>query len=481
MRNRFVKLASIVTMLALTLTGCSLIAVDPVMQADEDMATLVKEYSVPVVTYDGGEITKFNVTADYYNQYSYMYYIYSMYGYTLDESQAQDILKNVAEAHMNTRATLLKADEMGIALTDDEIAECESAGQTSYQEAYDTAYASAEGDTDELKQKATEYSLYEQGETLEEFVNQQKWTKIVDKVEEAVKTNVTEISDDDLQTAYTAKTAEDQSTYENDLSTFETDMNDPDKIITWMPEGYRTVKHILVKVDESVLTPVTDAYNALATAQSQLTGLQSELDSVNADADATVAPDATAAATEVATVAPTGTPRPLADIQADIDAKVAEIATLQTDLDAKKATCIASVQTKLDEIYAKLAAGEAFDDLMAEYGEDPGMQSDPAMTRGYYVSATSTTWDTHFRDGAMALASVGDYTLEPVISSSGVHIIYYNSDVPPGAVPLADIHDQFYTVALSDAQDTYMSEQLASWVAALNPVYTLDNFSASAE
>ncbi len=477
MRNRFVKLASIVTMLALTLTGCSLIAVDPVMQADEDMATLKKEYSAPVATYDGGTVTKFDVTADYYNQYSYMYYIYSMYGYTMDESQAQGILQNVVEAHMNTRATLLKAEEMGITLTDDEIAECESAGQTSYQEAYDKAYESAEGDSEELKQKNTEYALYEQGETLEEYINQQKWTKIVDKVEEVVKANVAEISDDDLEAAYTAQLAEDQAAYESNLSTFETDMNDPEKVITWMPEGYRTAKHILVKVDESVLTPVTDAYAALATAQTALDALKAELTTATAP-EATVQPDATATAEATAEATAAATPRPTADIQADIDAKAAEVATLETDLATKKAACIATVQGKLDEIYQKLASGESFDSVMAEYGEDPGMQEDPSMTRGYLVSATSTTWDTHFRDAAMALQNVGDYTLEPVISSSGVHIISYHSDVTPGAVPLEDIRDAFYTAALTEAQDSYMQEQLSSWVAALNPVYKLDNFYA---
>ena len=39
------------------------------------------------------------------------------------------------------------------------------------------------------------------------------------------------------------------------------------------------------------------------------------------------------------------------------------------------------------EIDARLAGGEDFMALMAEYGEDPGMQNEPTATRGYYVSA----------------------------------------------------------------------------------------------
>ena len=35
------------------------------------------------------------------------------------------------------------------------------------------------------------------------------------------------------------------------------------------------------------------------------------------------------------------------------------------------------------EVIAKLEAGEDFESLIAEYGEDPGMQNEPTMSRGY--------------------------------------------------------------------------------------------------
>ena len=473
MKNRFVKLACILTMLALTLTGCSLIAVDPVMQADDDMAKLKKELSTPVATYDGGTISRFDVTSDFYNQYSYMYYVYSMYGYTMDETQTKSLLEEVVKAHMNTRATLLKAQEMGITLTDDEIAACKTSAQTSYQTAYDKAYGSATGDSEDMKVKNTESALYQQGVTLDYFVNQQEWTKLVDKVEEKVKGEITEISEDDLATRFAAQQVQDENTYSKDLASFETGMNDATKCITWMPEGYRTIKHVLVKVDDAVLKPVTDARNALNTAKTDLATFTTELAGLDA-ASATLAPDATVEATAEPTA--TATPRSPAEIQADIDAKQAEVDSLAADLAVKEEACIASVQTKLDEIYAKLDSGASFDDVMAEYGEDPGMQADPAKTDGYYVSATSTSWDTNFRDAAMALTTVGEYAKTPVISSSGVHIVYYNSDVTPGPVSMDAIHDRFYTVALANAQTDHMNEQVAAWVAALNPVYNYDAF-----
>ncbi|MGI6239450.1 MAG: peptidylprolyl isomerase [Christensenellales bacterium] len=456
MKNQFVKLACIAAALAILLTGCSLIAVDPVMQADEDMKALVKNYAATIATYDGGEITKFDVMSDFTNQYAYLYYIYSMYGYAMDDTQTLGILEGVVNAHMNTRAAALKAEELGIALTDEEIAECEEAAQTAYDEAYQEAYANAEGDTDEVKALNTDIALYSQGVTYDFYVNQQKWTLIVEKVEELVKADAPEITDAELESRLAIQAIEDESLYTNDPASFETDMTDPAIVPAWIPEGYRTVKHILLIPEGDELTAVREARTARTTAETALSDLSDELAALSEDADDSA--------------------RTAEEIQADIDAKTAEIADLDAALQAAEAACLAAVQDSLDAVYAALDAGEDFDAVMAEYGEDPGMQSEPAMSRGYYVSETSTTWDVNFRDAAMALSAVGEYASEPVISSSGVHIVYYNSDVASGPVALEDIRDAYYEVALAETQDEYMAQRLAEWVSALNPQYAIEKF-----
>ena len=65
----------------------------------------------------------------------------------------------------------------------------------------------------------------------------------------------------------------DEANYEGAPGSFESAMTSG-TLVTWMPEGYRTVKHILVIPDESVLTPYTQA-------KSELDSLQTELDSLN--------------------------------------------------------------------------------------------------------------------------------------------------------------------------------------------------------
>ena len=76
----------------------------------------------------------------------------------------------------------------------------------------------------------------------------------------------------------------------------------------------------------------------------------------------------------------------------------------------------------------------------------------------------------------MALEKAGDYTLEPVLSGSGVHIIRYESDITPGEKGLDSVRDELYDVALMLAQQTHADEVIAQWVADAKPEYDADKF-----
>lgn len=108
------------------------------------------------------------------------------------------------------------------------------------------------------------------------------------------------------------------------------------------------------------------------------------------------------------------------------------------DASAEREAVLDSVRDKLDEIRARLDAGEAFTDLIDAYNEDPGMSGDTLET-GYSVHPESTVWLQEFTDAAFsdAMAAPGDVS-EPVVSAYGVHILYYLRDVPAGAVALDD-------------------------------------------
>ena len=471
MRHALVRLAALLVVLMLVLTGCNLIGVDPIMQLDEDLAKMKKQYSGVVASYDGGEITQEDVMGTFNSQYSYMSQMYAMYGMNMSGDALTNIEQTVVENAVENVAIKKEMDARGLSLSEDKLAEIKAEAEEHYQEAYDSFLASAEGENDAVKAKQAEYNLYISGYTQDAFNAMEEASANYELIEETLRSEVTEVTDEQLQAAYDEKVESDETSYSGSPASFESAMSNADTLVAWMPEGYRTVKHILVKPESDVLSAVTDARNAVTAAETELENLRSELDALNDD-------DAGDAAAEDAAeeAEPTEAPRTAEEIQADIDAAEANLEELKAAAAKAEADCLASVQDKTDEIYGKIEAGEDFDALIEAYGEDPGMQNEPTKTRGYYVASNSTTWDKNFTAGSMLLEKVGDVSETPVISTSGVHIIRYESDVTPGAVALEDIRDALYEDTLEDMKDDHFTDSLASWVEALNPQYNIANF-----
>ena len=146
-----------------------------------------------------------------------------------------------------------------------------------------------------------------------------------------------------------------------------------------------------------------------------------------------------------------------------VEARTAEIADLETQLADAKEAAYAAIQPTVDEVLEKIAAGEDFDALIEQYGQDPGMESSPAKEDGYPVSADSTNWVAEFRDAAMALENVGDVS-EPVRSEYGIHIIKYVSEAAEGEVGLDAVRDALETEVLTQKQDEAYNAAVEAWV-----------------
>ena len=503
MRRTFAKLAALMLALTLVLSGCNLVDVDQLALIAQQREEVAETLSTVLVEYDGGTLTAQDVMPVFYSNYSYMSQIYSSMGYEVDTETVNSILEDAVQTELENRVIAAQFEERGLSLsvTEEEIAEeADSAYQTNYE--YALEYAS--GDTDEERAANAELVLFSEGYTPEYMYNMMLSSYQADALRADVEAEVTEVTDEELQAAYDEKVAADEETYTESPTDIESDATDASSVICWRPEGYRAVKHVLVIPEDDVLQAVTDARDAVDTAEEELAALEEELaaltdDDAAGDETTDAAGEETTSAAGEETTGTTGgaandaassdasdgttdaeatdAPRTAEEIQADIDAKVAEIEQLEQAQAEAEAACLASVSGVTDEIYAQLEAGESFDDVMAAYGEDPGMQSEPSMTTGYYVSAESTTWDANFTAGAMALENVGDYSATPVISTSGVHIIYYYEDVPAGAVPLDEVRDALYDQTLETMREEHYTEQLAAWVEALNPVYHLDDWS----
>ena len=97
---------------------------------------------------------------------------------------------------------------------------------------------------------------------------------------------------------------------------------------------------------------------------------------------------------------------------------------------------IASKQSAIDAIYARLDAGEDFVSVMLDYTQDPGMDDD-RIASGYPVHVKSTVWGKEFATGAFSeeMQQVGDVS-QPIASKYGVHILYYLRDIPGGRIAM---------------------------------------------
>ena len=117
---------------------------------------------------------------------------------------------------------------------------------------------------------------------------------------------------------------------------------------------------------------------------------------------------------------------------------------------------VASVQDTLDEIYKALEEGEEFTSLIEKYNIDPGMKNEENLKNGYAVYKDSDTFMSEFTLGAFSdeMQQVGDVS-KPVVTSYGVHILYYLRDIPEGAKELTEefageLRDELKSAKLSE-------------------------------
>lgn len=459
MKAAFAKVLVLAMVLALTLSGCNLIEIDPKMQADEDLAKIDKAYAQVVATYDGGEVTVSEVMGDFnsmYNEMAQMYYYY--YGMEMTHDDVHMLAEDVLSQRVTGEIMAAKFDA-DYGFTDEELAEEEENIRLTAESYQQSALEVAEGKTDKAKAENARVLLRESGVDYDSLYDAMMVYAKQTRLEEILRGEIAEISEEELVAAYDEKVAQQQDSYTDGYS-FESAMSYGDETVCWKPDGYRTVKHILVIPDDALTTAYSDAQFDLDMSLSDIDYLEEELFAANDD--------------DIAEGE-----RTAEEIQAEIDAIQAAVPGQEEAVQAAGQAILDSVKETTDEIYARLEAGESFEDLIAEYGEDPGMQNEPTKTSGYYVSTESQNWEVNFRDAAMALAQVGDYTVEPVLSGSGVHIIQYTSDVLGGEVGLEEVCDALYAETLEAMQNAHCEETIAAWVAEVNPVYNVEALEAA--
>lgn len=441
MRKR-VALALLLAAALIVSTGCSLIVKDE----EVDNQTVIVEAA-------GKTYTKGEINTLVQNNLDYQEYVYSMYyGMSFDKTSASAVSSardSVIDSLVESAVEEAKIAELGIVLTDEEIAEAQEEAESNYQLYADMVKSSYFADTElsdeeletELATKMSELGYA----SLEELAESSRESKLLEKLrEETVKD--ASVSDEEVREEYDARVETAKANYETSPSSYGTDVSNGSEIY-YTPAGYRFVKHILRQFTDEDSEKLADLENQISDKQTQLNNVESSLEEMG---EAVEGEDEQTATSR----------KELSDTQATL---TAELADLNQQLEAAREAAYAALQPTIEEIQGKLAAGEDFDALMEEYGEDSGMKSDPAKTTGYPVCADSTNWVTEFRDAAMALTAVGDVS-EPVRSEYGVHIIKYVGDATEGPADYESVKESIHSSLLGTVRNELYSSRLSQWV-----------------
>ena len=385
---------------------------------------------------------------------------YAQYGLDIEQFGG-DIKQDILESLVQEAVLHQKAAELGLDQLDEETiasleAEAASTFET-YVDSYRDYFADPEA-TDEEAREQTVAALAGYGLTQETIAEQMKQDYVDEQLHSYVTQDVT-VSDEEIQAEYDAMVANDEAAYTDDYS-YNAARN-AGEVIAWNPEGYRTVKHVLIQFDDDQSARYSELSSTLASLEEEKSALEAPAEETG-DAEAEVE-DAEVEETEAA-AEPEAAPRTLEEIEADITAVTAEIEELHTEL-------LPQAQQVIDEFNE----GTDFDTLIEKYNADPGMSNEPIASQGYAVSASSTTWDPAFTEGAMSIAEVGQISA-PVYGMNGIHIIYYLGDITPGPVPFEEIADEAASLALEDKINEAYDTQVAAWVEEAHPVYYYDRF-----
>lgn len=451
MARRTIKLVALLLTLAFALTGCSMIEVDQEM---DDAEVIIKVNDV--------ELLKKEVMETYNNykaSIEYQYQLYSAFGYAMTMPDDDEIKQMVIDGLVLQEVRRQKAAELGLdQLTDEELETVKETAQSDYDSAYEQVKSSVteDGMTDEEITAAADAYMAENGLTLEAYEESAREAFIDEKLDEYIYQDLT-VTDDEIQAEFDSRVAEDQESYEADSTAIDSKINSGSTAY-YYPAGFRYVKHILINFLEDDATAIDDLEAQISDIESEIASFATPEPTLEPEVDPEATPEVTEAPTEAPTVDPEATPVPTMD-----PTLPDQLDELNAQLEAAYETARANIQAKVDEAYQKALAGEDFDALIAEYGEDPGMESEPAKTYGYIVGENTTKYVASFKEAAMALVNVGDIS-EPVESDYGMHIIKYESEIPEGAAELTDyIKESISAELLTEKQEAEKTAREEEW------------------
>ena len=441
-------LLAVMMAMVLLLSGCALVVKDEAVDNAQEIIRMGDQ----VIT---KKEVKEQTEEELYNTYS----LYSMYGYSYDVTDPDNIARaqeSAVDALKQDLALNAKIRELGFELTDEETEAVKADAQSDLDYIISSAKNYVEG-ADEMDEEAltaaAQKMAEEAGYTLDSYIESNTKSKLEEKLREYAIKDVT-VTDEEIQAEYDSKVEADKTSYEGKAGSWASAANNGTTLY-YTPAGVRRVKQILTKFRDEDQAAIDDANQKLTDANTARTSAQAKIDAANETLALEGDTDELKAAREQA--------------QADLDAAQKELDEADTalmnatsELTAAQDKAFANLDEEVDAILASLdAEGADWQAIMDEKNQDPGMKNNE---KGYAVAADMTGFDAAFVEAAMELEKPGDHSGKVKGTSYGYYIIRYESDEAEGPVALDTVKEKISSSLLSTKQSEAWNAAKAQWV-----------------
>ena len=424
---------SLIMLLTLTLCGCALVEKD----IQVDMATVV--ISIGDIAY-----TKANVinVAD-----SIAYEFYSYYGNYYGEVTAKMFYDTAVEELRREALEEYMIQLLGIdQLTEKEQLELDEQIADDKQQELDLIklyyFSGSELEGEEMD--AAVYDLYTAlGYTDEAVAKASTRTYLKNKLNAMITDPVT-VSEEEARVNFDELVASAQADYASNLSSFGLSFNAGSQIY-YIPAGYRYIKNLLVPFTEQDKAVISDLQTQISQKETLIQSFENSIAEYDVFEDSEMDEDIIST---------------LDALHVDLAGAQAERDALNDALSYAQESAYAAIADTITAIREKIADGDDFNTLMAEFGKDSNTVNN---TTGYAICNDFTGKNSVMVEMAMALTAPGDITQADIRISDGIQILAYTDDMQEGAIDFYTVKDLDDVTQLTQKKSEAYTAQLETW------------------
>lgn len=402
--------------------------------ANPPSVAMENEQTVVIATVNGQPVYK----DAYREQLTQMAAMYAQFGLDMSDPDQLSILRDqIMESLIQQEVIIQQVGKQGVSLTEEE--QSQALGQLntdleSYKANFRTRAeqeheADPSIDVDARTEELLASALEAQGLTMEKLRNERLQVMAMEKLQSQVYAEVT-VTDAEAKAWYDENLPVQQEANTSTPVQYERDLN-AGKPALFMPEGYARVKHILIK--PATVYPSQE----LSAKETERAGWADEYKAL--------------------LLAGPGNEAERAELEKKINESIIQSETIVSDW-------YNSIKAKADEVLAKVKAGEDFDALVAQYGEDDGMKVEPNKSQGYLFSKDSSFVEP-FKQAALSLSNVGD-TTDLVATEYGYHIIKLTERLQSAAVPFEQVKEVITSTLADQKGSELWTQRIDEWTKA---------------